>query len=75
MLNAGSIVSRKSPMGTVTATSTITEYKKFGDILQPTVLKQSTTGVEIVTTFATVEYDKVAPATFDLPAAIKALVK
>jgi len=74
-LKAGSIVSRKSPMGTVTATSTITEYKKFGDIMQPTVLKQSTTGVEIVTTFATVEYDKVAPTTFDLPPAIKALVK
>ncbi|MEO6212763.1 MAG: hypothetical protein ABIP65_03955 [Vicinamibacterales bacterium] len=74
-LKAGSIVSRKSPMGTVTATSTLTDYKKFGEILQPTVLKQSMTGVEIVTTFSAIEYDKVDPATFDLPAPIKALVK
>jgi len=74
-LKAGGIVSRKSPMGSVTATSTISEYKKFGDVMQPTVLKQSTTGVEIVTTFTTVEYDKVAPETFDPPAAIKALIK
>jgi hypothetical protein len=74
-LKAGSIVSRKSPMGTVTATSTIAEYKKFGDLMQPSVLKQSTTGIEIVTTFATIEYDNVAPDTFDPPAAIKALIK
>jgi hypothetical protein len=74
-LKAGSIVSRKSPMGTVTATSTIGEYKKFGDLMQPTSVKQSTTGVEIVTTFSVVEYDKVAPETFEPPAVIKALIK
>jgi len=74
-LKAGSIVSRKSPMGTITATSVMTDYKKFGDILQPTMLKQSMTGVEIVTTFSTIEYDKVDPAAFELPAPIKALIK
>jgi hypothetical protein len=74
-LKAGAIVSRKSPMGTVTATVTMSEYKKFGDLLQPTVLKQSVTGVEILTTVTAIEYDKVDPAVFELPAAIKALIK
>lgn len=74
-LKAGNIVSRTTPMGTITATSVMTDYKKFGDLLQPTMLKQSMTGVEIVTTFSSIEYDKVDPAIFELPAPIKALVK
>ena len=49
--------------------------KKFGNLLQPTVMKQSTSGVEIITTFTSIEYDKVDPAVFELPPAIKALVK
>lgn len=74
-LKAGSIVERKSPMGTVSATSVVTDYKKFGDILQPTVLKQSAMGAQIVTTITSIEYDKVDPSVFELPAPVKALVK
>ena len=74
-LKAGGIMERKNPMGTISVTSSVSDYKKFGDLLQPTVMKQSTSGVEIVTTFTSVEYDKVDPTVFELPAAIKALVK
>jgi hypothetical protein len=74
-LKAGSIVEVKNPMGTITAQSTLSEYKKFGDIMQPTLVKQVASGTEIVLTFTTMEYDKVDPSVFELPAAIKALVK
>lgn len=74
-LKAGSINTRKTPMGSITATSTVSEYKKFGDVLQPTRLKQSITGIDIITTITLVEYNKVDPAVFELPAEIKALIK
>lgn len=74
-LKAGSINSRKSPMGVITATSTLSDYKKFGDILQPAKITISVQGVDMVTTFSSIEYDKVHPAVFELPAQIKALIK
>jgi hypothetical protein len=74
-LKAGGIMQRTNPMGTISVTSSVSEYKKFGNLLQPTVMKQSTSGVEIVTTFTSIEYDKVDPSVFELPPAIKALVK
>ena len=74
-LKAGSVIERTNPMGTISATSAVSEYKKFGDLLQPTVLKQTVSGVQIVTTFTSIEFNKVEPAVFELPAAIKALIK
>ncbi|HVL67845.1 MAG TPA: hypothetical protein VM364_11330 [Vicinamibacterales bacterium] len=74
-LKAGSINTRKSPMGSVTVTTTLKDYKKTGDILQPMTLRQSLQGIEMVTTFTSVEFDTVDPSVFELPAPIKALVK
>ena len=74
-LKIGSMTDLKTSMGTVTATSTISDYKKFGDIMQPTTIKQVASGQQIVLTFTDVTYDKVDPAVFELPAAIKALLK
>jgi hypothetical protein len=74
-LKAGSINTRESGMGKITATSTLREYKKFGDILQPTAVTQSAMGAEFNLTITSIEYDKVDPAVFEVPAAIKALVK
>jgi len=74
-LRAGSINTRESPMGTVTTTSVEGDYKKFGNILQPTTLTQKMMGVEQKLTLATVEYDNVSPSVFELPAPIKALIK
>lgn len=74
-LKAGSINTRKGPMGDMTVTSTITEYKKFGPVLAPTTIKQSVTGIEMVITFTNFEFDTVDPAIFALPAEVKALIK
>jgi hypothetical protein len=74
-LKAGGIIERTNPMGTISMTSAVSDYKKFGDLLQPTVMKQTVTGVQIITTFTSIEFNKVEPAVFELPAAIKALVK
>jgi hypothetical protein len=62
-------------MGAVTATQIQADYKKFGDMLVPTTLKQNAMGVEQVFTFTTFEYDKVDPVVFQPPAAVKALIK
>jgi len=74
-LKAGTIATRESPMGAVTSTVWQGDYKKFGDVMQPTTIKQTNTGVELVMKVSTVEYDGVPPSTFEAPAAIKALIK
>ena len=74
-LKAGSQATRNSPMGAVSVTSIQSDYKKFGDLMQPTVLKQKVMGIEQIMTFTTIEYDVVEPAAFEMPPAIKALIK
>lgn len=74
-LKAGAIIERSNPMGVIKATSVISDYKKFGDLLHPTVIKQTASGAQMVMTFTSIEYDNVDPAVFELPAEIKALVK
>jgi hypothetical protein len=74
-LRAGSINTRESPMGTVTTTSIESGYKKFGNVLQATTVTQKMMGVEQKLTLESVEYDNVAPAVFELPTQIKALIK
>jgi len=74
-LKAGSLATRDTPMGSITATQVQTDYKKFGDVLQPSVLKQTAMGIQQVLTFTSIEYDKVDRSVFELPAEIKALVK
>lgn len=74
-LRAGRIVTRETPMGAISVTQTLTDYKKFGDLLQPATMKQSLMGIEQVFTTISIEYDKVDPSVFEPPAAIKALIK
>jgi len=74
-LRAGSINTRDSPMGTLTITSTIGGYKKFGNLLVATSQTQNVMGVEQTITVTSVEFDKVGPAVFEPPPAIKALIK
>jgi hypothetical protein len=74
-LKAGGTTSRETPMGKITATQIQTDYKKFGDLLQPSTLKVQAMGVDQVITVTAIEYDKVDAAVFDPPAAIKALIK
>lgn len=74
-LGAGTIVSNESPMGKVETTSVFAEYKDFEGLKFPTKITQRTPMGEITITIKTMEFDKVAPETFALPDAVKALVK
>lgn len=74
-LKAGSVNTRETPMGTITATTIESDYKKFGNLLIPTTIKQSGMGVEQVMTINAIEFDTVDAKVFDPPAQIKALIK
>jgi hypothetical protein len=74
-LRAGSITTRESPMGTLTVTSVVGDYKKFDNMMMSTSLSQKVMGVEQKITVTSVEFDKVEPAKFEPPAQIKALIK
>jgi hypothetical protein len=74
-LKAGRIATRETPMGTVTGTSTEGDYKKFGNLLQPTTVKNTMMGVQQLITITSIEYDNVSPSVFEPPAQIKALIK
>ncbi|HSC29462.1 MAG TPA: hypothetical protein VLD67_19445 [Vicinamibacterales bacterium] len=74
-LKAGSTTTRETPMGTVTATTVESDYRRFGKLLQPTKLTQRVMGVQQVLTVSSIEYDSVDRAVFEPPAPIKALLK
>ena len=66
---------QESPMGTVEATTTLSEYKAFGDIKLPTKSNISMMGMEQVLTITGVEFTAVEESRFQLPPEVKALVK
>lgn len=74
-LRAGGINTRESAMGTLTVTSVIGGYKKFGNLLVATTQSQKVMGVEQTITLSAVEFDKVDASVFTPPDAIKALIK
>jgi hypothetical protein len=74
-LRAGQSASRETPMGTVPVTNVESDYRKFGNLLLATTIKQTAMGVETVMTVTSVEFDKVPESAFEPPAAIKALQK
>jgi hypothetical protein len=74
-LRAGSIDTRETQMGKMTVSNVESGYKKFGTLIQATVLTQKIMGVEQKITIDSVEYDKVDPSVFEPPAPIKALIK
>jgi hypothetical protein len=74
-LKAGRIATRDTPMGAMTGTSVESDYRKFGNLLIPTTVKNSIGGVQQLITIQTVEYDQIPPTIFEPPAEIKALIK
>lgn len=74
-LKAGSITTRETQMGTVTSTTVETDYKKFGNLLQPTTVRSQMGQLQQVITITSIEYDQVPASIFELPAGIKALLK
>ena len=74
-LKAGSITTRETQMGTVTGTTVESEYRKFGNLLQPTKVVSHIGGLDQVITISSIEYDRVPASVFELPQGIKALLK
>jgi hypothetical protein len=74
-LKAGTVTTRETVMGTVNATLTETEYRKFGNLMHATKATITAMGLQQVMTILSVEYDSVPDATFEPPAAIQALLK
>jgi len=74
-LHAGSINTRDMAMGTITATTVVGGYQKFGNLLVATTQTQNVMGIEQKITLSSVLFDKVDPAVFTPPDPIKALIK
>jgi len=74
-LKIGAIATRESPMGSMQGTTSYTDYKSFGLLRQPSTMKVTTLNVQMIMSILTLEYGKVDPAVFALPAQIKALMK
>jgi hypothetical protein len=74
-LKIGAMARRESPMGPIQGTTVASDYKLFGNLRQPSMLKVSMMQVEMVMTIVTIDYDKVDPSVFVAPPQIKALVK
>lgn len=66
---------RATPMGNVPTTEILANYKTFGKVKLPTVIKQRALGFETEISVTEVEFDTVPADAFDLPAVIKALIK
>lgn len=65
----------ESPMGPMPTSTATGAYKKFGPLMQPTTMVQTAMGFDQIIRLTSFEYDTVAPAAFDPPASIKALIK
>lgn len=65
----------ESPQGPNEVTVAFHDYKKMGDVLQPTRLTVKGEGFEQVLTISSIEYDSVPGKEFDLPDEIKSLLK
>jgi hypothetical protein len=66
---------QESAMGTVEVTNLVGDYKDFGGQKIATRITQQAMGQEQVLVLTTVEYDAASDSTFQMPAAIKALVE
>ncbi|HEY7501884.1 MAG TPA: hypothetical protein VH740_25410 [Vicinamibacterales bacterium] len=74
-LKAGVTTSRETPMGTMQGTTVWTDFKQFGPLMHPATTKVTMMNVEMIMTIQSVEYGKVDPSVFTVPAQIKALIK
>jgi hypothetical protein len=65
-----------SIMGSMNVITTLDEYQQFDDLFVPTLMLQDLGGLQTVrVTIQTVELDAVDPEVFELPAAIRALIR
>jgi hypothetical protein len=74
-LDLGHEGKKATPMGTLPSTEIFRDYKTFGDVKQATTIVARVLGIEQVVSIDTCVYNTVPPNAFDLPPAIKALIK
>ena len=74
-LLAGFTGTTPTPQGDIQSTTVFTEYGDFGGLKFPKRIEQRSPVGNVTITFTAVEFDKVDPAMFELPAAVKALIK
>jgi hypothetical protein len=74
-LAAGAIRTNESPMGKMEVVVVMSDYKDQGGVKMPSKVVQKTMQGDVVLTFTSYEWDKVDPAIFNLPDAVKSQVK
>lgn len=74
-LQLGTESQRETPMGVLPVKAMLRDYTSFGGLKQPTLLVQSTMGIDQVLRITSYEYNTVPATAFDPPPAIKALIK
>jgi len=74
-LQIGSEVTSKTQMGQISIVTTIRDYKELDGLTQPTSMIQKIGPNEVDITFDTVSHDKIDDTVFELPDAIKGLIK
>jgi hypothetical protein len=74
-LDLGREGKQATPMGSLPSTEIFRDYKLFGDVKQATTIVVRVLGIEQIVHIDTCVYNTVAPNAFDLPPAIKALIK
>jgi hypothetical protein len=72
-LLVGSVTTQESPMGTMSVTTLVSDYRQFGNVRMATRMTQEAMGQQQVITVTSVEFDVVDDAAFNPPAAIAAL--
>ena len=65
----------ESPMGAMPTITSSGGYQKFGPFMQPTTMVQTAMGIEQIVRISSYEYDVVTASAFELPPAVKALIK
>jgi hypothetical protein len=66
---------QESQMGRMETTVNMLDYKEFGGVKMPTRTVTQVMGQELTTTIKSVSTEPIAPAEFDPPAEIKALIQ
>jgi hypothetical protein len=74
-LRAGLVVENPTPQGPMQSTTIFAEYGDYDGVKMPKRIESRNAGGVATITFTAVEYDKVDPAVFELPANVKALIK
>lgn len=74
-LLAGFSASVATPQGKLESTTIFAEYAEYGGVKLARRIEQQSAAGNVTITVTAVEFDKVDPAVFELPAAVKALIK